>query len=90
MASRYSESFKSNVVQKVRDGKTPKEAAAESGVSTYAVRDWLKAADEAASSRPMTPQEHAEIKRLRKENNDLREERDILKKATAYFARNPT
>lgn len=86
MKKRYSDLFKSNVVQKVRDGKTAKEAAAESGVSTFAVRDWLKAADNAASARPMTPQEHAEVKRLRKENHELREERDILKKAQLGYA----
>ena len=90
MTKRYSETFKKNVLQKVRDGKTIKEASAECGVSTFSIRDWVKVSDESESSRPMTLQEHAEIKRLRREVSELREERDILKKATAYFARSQT
>ena len=90
MTKKYSETFKANVVEKVREGKSASEAAREAGASVYAVRAWVRQADESASTRPMTPQEHAEIKRLRRELSELKEERDILKKATAYFAKGQT
>lgn len=90
MAKKYSESFKANVVQKVREGKRAAAVAREVGASVFSVRQWVRLADEAVSERPMTPAEHAEIKRLRRELSEVKEERDILKKATAYFAKGQT
>jgi transposase-like protein len=45
MAKRYSDSFKANVVQKVRDGKTAAAVAREVGASVFSVRDWVRLAD---------------------------------------------
>jgi transposase len=53
-----------------------------------AVREWVKQADVDDGGRDgLTGSERAELARLRKENRVLREERDILKRATAFFAR---
>lgn len=52
------------------------------------VRDWINRADVDAGVRDgLTSAERDEIDRLRKENRRLREDRDILRRATAFFAR---
>jgi len=62
----------------------------ELGLSDQTVRNWVKAAAEGklggAGSRVVTPEE-MELSRLRAENLRLKRENEILKKATAYFAR---
>lgn len=90
MAKKYSEEFRAYAVQKVREGETAACVAREVGASVYAVRDWVRKADEAVSETPLTPAEHAEIRRLRRQVRDLEEQRDILKKATAFFAKERT
>ena len=66
------------------------ESARELGLSDQTVRNWVKAAAEGklngAGSRVVTPEE-MELSRLRAENLRLKRENEILKKATAYFAR---
>lgn len=90
MAKKYSDTFKESVVQKVRDGARAVDVARESGASVYSVRDWLKKADEQSNEGPLTMEEKAEIKRLRRENRELTLQCEILKKATAYFVQGPT
>jgi transposase len=52
------------------------------------VREWVRQADVDAGRREgLTTEERAELARLRRENRILREERDILKRATAFFAK---
>ena len=52
------------------------------------MREWVRRADVDAGRREgLTNAEREEIARLRRENRVLREERDILKRATAFFAR---
>jgi transposase len=57
-------------------------------LTEMAVREWVRRADIDASRREgLSTAEREEIARLRRENRILREERDILKRATAFFAR---
>ena len=68
--------------------KTITEVAGDLGLTVSAVRRWVAQADIDAGRRPgMTSEEHAELVQLRKENRVLREERDILKRATVFFAK---
>jgi len=83
---RYSEEFKAQTVARVREGQRVKDVARACGCSVYSLRDWVKKAEVAEMSRPPTPEELAEIRRLKKQVRELEEQRDILKKATAFFA----
>jgi transposase len=86
---KYTREFKVSAVQLVNEqGYSPTEAAQSLGVNPTSVRQWV----EKFSSQPgLAPQGEgalaAEIRRLRKENARLRIERDILKKAAAFFAK---
>jgi transposase len=57
--------------------------------SAQAIRGWVKQAARDAGQRTdgLTTEEREEVRRLRRENRTLREEREILKKAAAWFAR---
>ena len=85
----FSDEYKAEVVELCRtSGKTISEVAADLGLTVSAVRRWVAQADIDASRRPgMTSEEHTELVQLRKENRVLREERDILKRATVFFAK---
>lgn len=86
----YSDEFKQEAVKLVRDqGMRPAQAARDLGVGADTLRRWL---DETAppSAHHSTPQvSGAELARLRRENEQLRMERDILKKALGIFSRMP-
>jgi transposase len=56
------------------------------GITVGTLRRWIDASRPAPEV-PLTDDERAELKRLRKEVRELRMERDILKKATAFFAK---
>jgi len=74
----------------VRESGKPLAAIAKDlGVSEPSLRAWRKQAelDSGKRSDGLTTEEHAEVRRLRREVRILREERDILKKAAAFFAR---
>ena len=85
----YPPEFHAEAVQLVRtSGKTQKEIAADLGVSTESLRKWVRQAQIDAGEREgLTTAEREELQRLRRENRILREEREILKKAAAFFAR---
>jgi len=85
----FTESFKAEVVALCRRGDRPiADVARELDLTETAVRRWVHQAEIDAGQRPgLTSSEHEELVRLRKENKVLREERDILKRATAFFAR---
>ena len=57
------------------------------GITDSVLYDWIKKFGTSSDGTTLTPDEHEELIRLRRENRVLREERDILKKATAFFAK---
>ena len=64
-----------------------RQVATKLGVSTEALRKWRRTAEIDSGQRPgMTSVEHAELKRLKKENAELRRANEILKAASAFFA----
>lgn len=87
--SKYSPEFREKLVALARAGRSINELAEEFGPSTFSIRNWIREADRV--ERPQSPEaiafsEQEELKALRKENRILREEREILKKAAAWFA----
>ena len=86
----YTAEFKALAVKRVKDGLTVGATARELGLIDQTLRNWVKAADAGklvgAGVRPVTP-EQMELSRVRAENIRLKREVEILKKATAYFAK---
>jgi len=80
----HAESFKRDAVRLMsnREGKTVVQLAKDLGVTPSQLYEWQNKYAEAAQE--PTEAMQAELVRLRKENQQLREERDVLKKATAY------
>jgi len=85
----FSDEYKAEVVELCRtSGKSISEVSHDLGLTVSAVRRWVAQADVDGGRRlGMTTDEHEELVQLRKENRVLREERDILKRATAFFAK---
>ncbi len=85
----FSKEFKAEVVELVRQpGNTAGSVSRDLELTETAVREWVRQADVDSGRRDgLTTAEREELSRLRKENRVLREERDILKRATAFFAR---
>ncbi len=85
----YPPEFRRQMVELVGAGRTPEELAREFEPSAQAIRNWVRQADLDAGRRSdgLTTEEHQELKRLRRENRQLRIEREILAKAAAWFAR---
>jgi transposase len=77
------------MVELVRAGREPEELARRFEPSAQAIRNWVAQADRDDGRRAdgLTTDEREELRRLRRENKVLREERDILKRAAAWFAR---
>jgi transposase len=85
----FTKEFKAEVVALVRQpGNTAASVARDLDLTETAVREWVKQADIDDGTREgLTTEERAELAQLRREVRVLREERDILKRATAFFAR---
>jgi len=77
------------MVELVRVGRTPEELAREFEPSAQAIRNWARQADRDEGRRGdgLTTVERDELRRLRRENKQLKLEREILAKAAAWFAR---
>jgi transposase len=86
----YSEEFRREAVRLLRSSGRPiPQLAAELGVSPQSLRNWSKqvSLDSGERSDGLTSDEREELRRLRRENRVLAEERDILRKAAAFFAK---
>jgi len=85
----YSESFKAEAVKLVKEqGLRVGQAAKDLGISESALRRWVDVDDVERGAKPgLTVAEKAEIRDLKRELATLKMERDILRKATAFFAR---
>ncbi len=84
----FTAAYKTEVVELCRtSGKTVGAVARDLGLTTTAVRRWVAQAEIDSGRRDgLTTAEREELARLRKEVRVLREERDILKRATVFFA----
>lgn len=88
MKRKFSKEFKAEAVKLVLEqGVPPAQAARDLGLGSSTLDKWLRDAKARQLPDAVTEDERAELKRLRKEVYNLRMERDILKKATAYFSR---
>jgi transposase len=85
----YPEEFRREAVALIRSGqRTLVEASRSLGVSQQTLRSWVKREDvDAGRVEGVSSEDREELRRLRRENRILREEREILKKAAAFFAR---
>ena len=86
----YTPEFRDLAVKRVKAGQSIGAVARELGISDQTLRNWVKAAAAGKLNGPgtkiVTP-EQMELSRVRAENIRLKRENEILKKATAYFAR---
>jgi transposase len=84
----YPPEFRQQMVELVQAGRTPNELAQEFEPTAESIRNWVKQAeiDGGQRSDGLTTDEKQELARLRRENKQLRIEREILAKATAWIA----
>lgn len=88
----YPAEFRQQIIELAGTGKTPTELSREFGPTAQTIINWLaQAASDAGKPLPgkdgLSTAEREELARLRRENRQLKMERDILAKATAWFAR---
>jgi transposase len=90
--TRYTPEFRQQMVDLVRAGRVPAQLAREFGLSAWTIGNWVKQAarDEGRGDGGLTTTEREELVQLRRENRKLKEERDILSKAAAWFANEST
>jgi transposase-like protein len=90
----FSAEFKAEAVNVVNDsGKSISAVARDLDLTESSLHNWVKQAEIDAgrgSAEALTTEEKEELRRLRRENKTLKMERDILKKATAFFAKEST
>ena len=84
----YPPEFREQLVALVRAGRTPEDLAGEFEPTAQSISNWVAQADRDAGHRTdgLTTAERTELTRLRRENRQLKVERDILSKAAAWFA----
>ena len=84
----YPPEFRRRMVELVRSGRTPGELSRSFEPSAESIWNWVRQAerDEGVRRDGPTTQEKEELRQLRRENQILREEKEILRKAAAWFA----
>jgi transposase len=83
---RFTDEFKSETVKLVKQSdRSMSDLAMELGISAKSIGEWVRKAEESGDT--VDEGERAELKRLRREVRELRMEREILAKATAFFAK---
>ena len=84
----YPPEYRQRMVDLVRGGRTPEELSREFEPSAQSIWNWVRQAerDEGIRSDGLTTEDKEELRRLRREVRVLREEKEILKKAAAWFA----
>src|SRR5687768_11284363 len=84
----YPPEFRRQAVELIRSGTPLKQVASDLGVSEQTLRNWRRQQDvDAGRAEGLSSEEREELRRLRRENRRLQQERDILKAAAAFFAR---
>jgi transposase len=84
----YPPEFRREALELVRSGRSIRDVAESLGVSEQTLRNWSRRDDvDAGRAEGLTSVEREELRRLRRENRRLQQEREILKKAAAFFAR---
>ena len=85
----YTPEYRRRLVELARAGRTPESLAKQFEPSAQAIRNWVRQADldEGRRKDGLTTEEREELTRLRRDNKVLREEREILRKAAAWFAK---
>ncbi len=85
----YPPEYRRRMVELVRAGRKPQELAREFEPTAQSIHNWVAQADrdEGRRNDGLTTEERRELVRLRRENRQLRIEREILSKAAAWFAR---
>ena len=85
---RYTEEFKVEAVKQVTErGHAASEVASRLGISEWSLHRWLKQHRQPPGQQAQAQKDGEEIRRLKAELRRVTEERDILKKAAAYFAK---
>ena len=84
----YPDEFRREAVQMLRAGRTPRELAESLDVSAQTLRNWRRQdqVDRRERDDGLSSDEREELRRLRRENARLKQERDLLKRAAAFFA----
>ena len=84
----YPPEFRREAIELLRQGRSPRELSESLGVSEQTLRNWRRQdqIDRHERDDGVTSDERAELARLRRENQRLRQERDLLKRAAAFFA----
>lgn len=85
----YPQEYRQQILELVRAGRSAEELAKEFEPTAQCIRNWIKQEERDRGQRQdgLTSEERAELTRLRRENKQLKLEREILAKAAAWFAR---
>lgn len=85
---KFTDEFKAETVKLIKtSGRSVGSVARELNIGETVVRRWVQHAEASGSADSLSPDERTELQRLRKENQELRMEKEILRKATAFFAK---